>query len=359
MAQGQFTITEYPPGSVDKEGELFVWTAARQSDVNAVSGGARAAPVGTWTTEGDLRITRTDYNGSRLPSFQINGAVHKPFEWTGDWKDKWNFPGYAVKERDRFEAMCRRGNPVRVSYGRIAYWGIIRPWKIHFHGDWWIGYQFSLEVSTKEGDDVDSSRAVQVQDSPGRALDDLNILAASSAKAHAQKPGYAMKTAVVKDTSSALGKVSERLGALSNAVSSESGVLKPISDAKNMALTLRALQGDCTRVLLSLVHARSDLDMGVRTAKGVLDFEAWSRNTSSLMRLIMGRSAKAADAMDARDAPKPKGIYRPAAGESLYAISRKCFGTPNAWQEIMKANHLTTTVMTGHETLVIPDIGRV
>lgn len=358
MAQGMFRIVEYPPGAVDKEGEVFTWTAARPAN-GGEAAGARAAPVGIWTTEGDLRLTRTDYNGARLPSFQVNGAVHKPFEWQGDWKDKWNFKGYAVSERDRFEAMCRRGNPVRISYGTIAYWGIIRPWKFHYHGDWWIGYQFSLEVSTKEGDDVDTSRAVKIQEQPGQALDDLNILAAQAAKAYAQKPGFALGGSVVSDTSSALGQVSQRLNALSNAVSSESGVLKPISDAKNMALTLRALQGDCARVLLSLVHVRSDITMGVRTAKSVFDFEAWSKGTSSLMRLIMGRSASAADSMDARDRPKPRGIYRPAAGESLYAVSRKCFGTPNAWQEIMKANNLTTTVMVGNETLVIPDLGRV
>jgi hypothetical protein len=359
VAQGEFVISEYPSGAVNGEGEVFSWTAARKTDTSPTLGGARAAPVGAWTTEGDLRLTRTDYNGALLPSFQVNGAVHKPFTWQGDWKDKWNFQGYALHEMDRFAAMCRRGNPVQLRYRTLVYWGIIRPWKFHYHHDAWIGYEFSLEVSTKEGEGAAWNRSPETQEQPGQALDDLNILAGSAAKAYSNKPAYATKTTVIGDTSSSLAQVSQRLNDLSNAVSSDSGVLKPISDAKNMALTFRALQGDCTRVLLSLVHARSDLDMGVRTAKGVLDFEAWSRNTSTLMRLIMGRSAKAADSMDARDAPKSKGIYRPFAGESLYSVSRKCFGTPNAWKEIMKANHLTTTVMTGNETLMIPDLGRV
>jgi hypothetical protein len=77
------------------------------------------------------------------------------------------------------------------------------------------------------------------------------------------------------------------------------------------------------------------------------------------MRLTTHRSRKAANDMDARDIPATMGIYRPFKGEHIYSVSRKAYGTPNAWQTIFKANHLTSLTFQGSETLVIPKTGSV
>jgi hypothetical protein len=45
-------------------------------------------------------------------------------------------------------------------------------------------------------------------------------------------------------------------------------------------------------------------------------------------------------------------------GESLYAISRKFYGTPHAWRLIYDRNHLTSVTLTGDEILIIPERGR-
>lgn len=374
MAEGEFKITEYPVGSVDGDsrGESFVWTACKEGpsqgsrgsssgagrDSQGRLGGARAAPVGPWDMTGKLHTVRTDYPGARIPSEQVLYAAHEPFTWTGRWDDRYNYAGYAKAEKQRFEEMCRRGNPVKFEYQVYAYWGIITNWKFSFRRRWDIGYTFTVSVHSIDGENkLDRSPVVQQQ--PEQALDDIDILAAATAKAHSEKPAWATSTPLVSNVSQALGKVSERINAVANALSTSQGVLKPISDAKNLALQFRALQGECSNVVLQLVTARSDLDMGVRTAKAVLDFEAWSRNTKNLMRLTMGRSKAAADDMDRRDIPSTKAIYRPRKGESLYAISRKAYGTPNAWHTIMRANHLTTLVMAGTETLTIPAAGEV
>jgi hypothetical protein len=356
---GVFKIIEHPPGGLPGEGELFSWTAGKEATTEtATHGGVWAAPQGPWNQPEAMRLVRTDYTGAKSPSFQVLGPVVKSWSWTGEWKDKFNFPGYAMRERDRFRAMCRRGNHVQVKFLQESYWGIIEEWEFKFVHKARIGYTFTFNPSSRDGEE-DLGRTPDTVEQPDQAIDDLNILAASTAKAHASKPAWATSTPIISDVSKALAGVSNRLADMSSALSTTQGVLKPISDAKNLAIQLRSLQGDCSRVVLQLVAARSDIDLGIRTAKSVLDFEAWNRNTCNLMRLAAGRSRNAADAMAKRNTPAAMGIYRPFKGEHIYSVSRKAYGTPNAWQGIFRANHLTALVFQGNETLVIPANGAV
>jgi hypothetical protein len=353
MAAGEFKIVEYLPGQV--EGEVFKWSADKstQGDV-----GARCAPVAPWDMPIQQRKPRTDYPGARIPSFQVLGPVRKPFTWSGTWDDRYNFKGFAVAEQKRFEKMVERGNPIRISFKTQVFWGMVDEFTPHYIRDSKIGYTFTFDPSSRDGEG-DLNRSPESPEQPERALDDVDILAAATAQAHSQKPAWTSKGTLIGDTSNALGQVSRRMNDVAKALDTRQGVLKPIGDAKNLALQFRALQGDITGVVLKLAEARSDLNMGVRTAKSVLDFEAWIRNTSTLMRYALGRSKKAADAMDRRDIPRAKAIYKPFKGEHLYSISRKAYGTPFGTDAIMRANHLTAVVMTGTESLIIPEMGTV
>jgi hypothetical protein len=360
VGAGEFKIAEYPPGAVEGEGEIFVWTVdkSKPGGTQSVTGGARAAPVAPWEQEKEQRRVRTDYPGARLPSLQVLGSVEKPFTWNGLWDDRYNFRGYALAEQKRFGEMVDRGNPVRVSFKSQVFWGVVASVKFLYHRDSKIGYSFSLDVTSRDGGEK-RDRSPDTAEQPERALGDVDILAAATARAHANKPAWATKGTLVSDVSAALAKVSTRINDVAKALDTRTGVLKPIGDAKNLALQFRALQGDCTAVVLRLVAAKSDVSMGVRTAKAALDFDDWVKNTATLMRLTMGRSKLAADALDRRDIPAAKALYRPFKGEHLYSVSRKAYGTWTAWREIQKANHLSTLVMAGTETLVIPDRGAV
>ena len=363
-AAGEFKIVEFPRGAVEGEGETFIWIA--DSTTRDPKGGARSAPQGAWGTDKEQRAERTDYPGARLPSFQVLGSVHKPFTWSGMWQDRYNFPGYAEATRKRFDEMFDRGNPVRISLKTQVYWGIIKTRHFDYHYEGRIGYTFTFDPSSQEGQ-LKDGRTDKPIEQPERALDDIELTNAAVAKAQAERPAWAVKGTLVGDVSGALAQASVRINDIAKALDTRQGVLKPIGDAKRLAIQFRALQGDCAEVIAKLtgvrsdagvvVGVRSDTSMGVRTGLSVLAFEAWTRNTRNLMRLTMGRSMRAAYSMDRRDIPKAKAVYRPFKGEHLYSISRKAYGTPNGWQNIVRANRLTSMVMQGTESLVIPEAG--
>ena len=74
-------------------------------------------------------------------------------------------------------------------------------------------------------------------------------------------------------------------------------------------------------------------------------------------RVLLGSSLAGAADMDERQSPHAERLYRPLAGESLYAISRKFYATPHAWHLIAQRNNLTVFEMTGEELLIIPERG--
>jgi hypothetical protein len=351
---GEFKIEEYPPGAVEYEGERFVWVADKTmpGGTNSILGGARAAPIGSWDATVDQRRVRTDYPGAKLPSVQILGPVDKPFTWTGRWDDRYNFPGYATAEEKRFDAMVRRGNPVRISFKSRVFWGFIGPATFRYFREGRTEYTFTFDPSSREGQDKQQKQTKV--DAPERALDDLEILERAMAKAYADKPAWATSGTLIGDVSDALARASTRINDISTALDTRQGILKPIGDAKRLSIQFRALQGDCSNVVTKLVAVRSDVDMGARTAMAVLDFEAWTRSTRTLMRMAMGRSMNAAYAMDRRDTPTAKAMYRPFAGEHIYSIARKA---DVGWRDIARANRLTRMVMLGTESLVIPEAG--
>lgn len=355
MANGLFKIQEIPPGGAPGDGECFTWTADKKMPTEV--GGARCAPIGAWSTGGKQRTERTDYPGARLPSEQVLGPVHKPFSWRGNWCDKYNFSGFALKERDRFAGMVRRGNAVRVSYGEDVYFGIIIDWDFPLRRKWDIDYAFEVSVHSKSGEEK-YDKATEGPANPAAALDNVTTLAGGAAKEHARKPAWAVKTPIIGQASDALAQVSNRIDRISKSLDTRTGVLKPISDAKNLALQFRSLQGDCQGVVLKLVEARADIDMGARTAMDVLNFDVWTRSTMRLMRLAAHTSRKQADALDAMDHAATMTLYRPRQGESLFSVSRKAYGTPNAWRTIYEHNRLSRVIMDGTEVLVIPEKGR-
>jgi nucleoid-associated protein YgaU len=118
---------------------------------------------------------------------------------------------------------------------------------------------------------------------------------------------------------------------------------------------LRIVGGDASGVIDSLVSVRADVELGIRNAMTVLDFEAWSRGLRSQMQLLRGTTNDAAAKMEERAFAKAVGIYRPRAGESLYKISNQVYGTPFAWKVIYERNGLTNMRLDGTELLIIPE----
>jgi hypothetical protein len=366
---GIFKIMEIPPGGKPGEGEVFQWTASKTPE-DAANGGGRAAPEGSFEISSKLRFVRTDYSGAVVPSFQVLGAKREPFTWSGTFDDRFNFDGFSIREYKRAEKVLFRGNIVKISYKDEDFLALVIEFKVNRKLDWQMSYSLTVEVSGRtdnsEMDRTDKGNKIQ----PGAERDAQTVLLSRLAESHASRPATALvgspdsaqtAEALIRAGKSptagakaALAQVSADLDKFSQMLDTKTGVLSPIGDFRTMATQMKVIQAGYTRVLTCLVQARSDFDVGYRSAAAVLSFEEWSRTTRTLCRLGAHRAQNAAVGFGERDVAKSKGLYRPFKGESLYNVSRVCYGTPHKARDIQIANNLHSWTLTGDEALTIP-----
>lgn len=347
---GVFVVQEFTAaGGVfteNPDGERFEWSAS-----------ARSVPKKPWTQPGEQRVKRRDYPGARRPSFNILGPKHGAATLEGRWDDKWNTPGFAFAERQRFETMCRRGNPVRITFEQETFDAVITSWEFDYKRASLIGYRFTIDPYGRPEDDNGSPNLPAAPLSADQSFDETNTIVQALGTVHTGVPGSVMTGTTKKDIDTALDSMSANLNKLADVLDTRSGVLKPINEFKKTATMFRIVQGDASNILDTLVSARSDLNLSVLTAMSVLNFDAWSRSMRSTARLLRWKTQKASFAMDERAAPKAIGIYRPRKGESLYSVSRRFYGTPFEWRLIYDRNGLTSMRLTGTERLIIPERG--
>lgn len=343
MTAGVFTVQEIPAGG--GTGERFEWTSDR-----------RSIPKKAWEIGGRLRTVRTDYPGAENPSEQVLGPSFEPFTLEGRWDDRYNTPGFAVAEMRRFEAMCRRGNPVWIQFQGQVFFGLVTEWVFPYSMDWRIGYRFTVSNHGRP-DAISGSRSPSTVPSTSQSFDEVDLETQALLAVQKASPAHAFKTPLKTDVDELLATMSQTRDALADTLDTRTGALKPIGDFKRMATQFRIMGGQAMSVTEALVAARSDTELGIRTALTVLDFESWSRTLRSRCRLLMGSANRAARHVEERDTPAAKGFYKPHRGESLYHVSRQVYGTPYAWRLIADANNLSTFQLDGTETLLIPERG--
>lgn len=362
MANGIFIIQELPVDG--SPGERFEWTADRTPAAGS-TGGARACPIQPWPLGGKLRTVRTDYPGSRRPSEQILGANHKPFKLSGKWDDRYNRVGdfvnggYARAEMRRFEAMCHRGNPCRFQYLSIVRDGYIIDWDFPYRREWMIGYEFEVSVHDDPSAPKDLDRSPATVYNPSTQFDRFDAAVQALLDAHDAMPAPQMAGTLATDTTANLSTLTatrEQLGATLDArelIPPEN----PVDAFTRLATQFRTARSNAYDAVVALATVRADLDMAVSTAMSVLDFEDWSRSVRFMARIAIGEAYAGDIASTQRSSPDAKRLYRPTAGESLYAISRKFYGTPHGWRLIYERNNLSTWTLDGTEVLIIPERG--
>lgn len=360
MAVGTFVIQELKQlesgGFVnDDQGERFVWTADR-TPPDSVVGGARAAPLKPWPMPLKQRTERTDYPGARAPTEQILGPAWQPFTLTGKWDDRYNFAGYAIKELARFEAMVSRGNLVLIQFLSQEFHALITDFVPEYRREWDIGYSFTVSNHGRpQGFDL-SSRAPATVRTQDKAVDESAVIAKALASWHQDNaPRVATSGSSVTSVTASLKDLDAHINTIADSIDTRRGVLKPIGDFKKTASLFRIVAADATGILTNLQAVRSDTELSFLTAKGVLDWEAWSHGTRFQTRVLLGQANAAAKDMDERDAPTPVKVYRPFRGQSLYGVSRAVYGTPHGWRDIQQRNHLTGFTLDGTEELIIPE----
>lgn len=330
----------------------FEWTAAGEAP--GPNGGARAIPKGTWKMPGKQHSVRTDYPGAIVPSEQVLGPRHEPFTLTGRWDDRYNFEGYAVQEKRRFEDLCRRGKAVRITFEDEVFEGLITDWAFDRRRSWDITYSFTFSNHGRPGQAKALPVATPVASAP-LAADRVLIIAQATIAQHAEAPASAMAGSSKSSVDTVLEGMSTKLNALGEQIDAAGpSVLRPITTFKRIAAELRSIGGDAFEILDKLVAIRSDTELAVRTAMSVLDFEVWRRATCFQTRLLLGQANQGAFEMDQRAEADPIQVYRPFKGESLYAVSRRFYGTPHSWRLIANRNGLQSISLDGTEVLMIP-----
>jgi nucleoid-associated protein YgaU len=346
---GVFVIQEMRAigGRVEEnaDGARFVWSVKN-----------RNIPKRPWALPTELRKVRTDYPSARQGSAQILGTKRGPSTLEGYWDDRYVSPGYAKAEFDRFQKMVDRGNPVRVTFQELSFDCLLEHFEPKYHRAEYIEYSFTLDNYGPQNES-EQTRMPETIASADQAFDDTSFVAQAALETNRLAPVSKMAAGLKKDVDGFLTTISENLDKLAGSITTRRGVLKPIGEFSKTATMFRMVGGDASNVINRLISVRSDVEMIVRTGVSVLDFEAWSRGLRTQMRILRGQSDKAANNMEKRAAAPAVGYYRPRAGEHLYHISRKVYGTPHGWRTIYARNRLTSLRLTGEETLIIPERG--
>ncbi len=341
------------------QAERFEWTSNKNA-IDSLRGGARACPLKPWSQPGKQRLVRTDYPGAKTPSVQVMGPMHDKHVFVGRFDDRYNFAGYATQEKARFEALCRRGNLVRIQMGQEVIEGIIEGWEFTWRREWDIGYTFTVDVHDRPADFVIDDRAPSTVLSASQLFDDVDLAVQATQAAQDVAPHRFMATTAATDTAAAITDASVRRDEL-GATLDQREILpteKPSDAFVRLATQFRIVASSAFGAVTGLYEVRSDIDLGVRTAMSVLDFEEWSRSVRFTGRVLLGSALSSGDDVEERADPAAQRLYRPVEGESLYSISRRFYGTPHAWRLIAERNGLSEFELTGDEILIIPERGQ-
>jgi len=360
MAAGVFIIQELRRvggvlmASQDPDGGArFEWTSDARA-VNTANGGARAAPLQPWDIGGALQTSKTWYGGSKTPSEQVLGPRLKDQTFHGSLDDRYNYPGYALETKRRFEAMCERGNFVRVSFQQEAWEGIITEWSLQYRRAWDIPYAFTLSVHGRPEDREISDRSPPTALSTTQVFDSVDTEIQELLDLNNGMPPAQLVGSTADDTIAALSTITVDRDALAETLDGNDyrGAKRPY---QQIATKLRLIHSGASALLDLLAEVRGDTEVVALTTMNMLDFEAWSRGLRYQARVIMGQARKAAQEVEERDEPKAERMYRPRVGELLYAVSQRFYGTPHAWQLIADRNRIRYFKLLGTELLMIPE----
>lgn len=359
-----FIVEEIPKktaGNRPEAGVRFEWTAQNFS-----------MPRGPWEYGVAVRTVRTDYPGSTEPSEQVLGSNFEPFTMSGVWDDKYNggeLSGFAEDTRVAFEQMVRRGNLCRIQLAgalgttQMVVYGLITHFKAMVRDAHRCGYEFTVSPHYRDpAGDVRTNTALAPKptDSPDsyaakikQLVDDLHQRVAAAPSVYMVGNTYANVVAAV-DT------ISEHADTLTAVVSGRvlSLTTEPAAIGSNsLSRMVSALQAvrDASADLIPLADVSSDAAaLSLVVGRIIWEQEDWTRAVRADARALILLADAAARDMASLVSPDVQALYRPTAGESLYSISTRFYGTADRWRDIYTRNGLIAFTMTGLETLAIP-----
>lgn len=348
MKPAKFTIEEKTQGGVK-----FEFTAREHS-----------IPIQPWEFSGLMRTHREDYPGYERPTEQVLGPTYEDFTLSGMWDDKWmggGSTGVAMQTMRAMEALWRRGNVCHFSVTQdsesIEVLGVLKHVKFRYFHSTKVGYELTVSPHYRDNDLGSAtpkivSATASVDDSAQRIAN--KIVAARLLMALA--PVAAMKGDVFSGVNDVVDDWESRAATIQTLSQTRSFTFEP--DSPNSLLRLvQAFEGMQTAAMNVLPIVRGEsTDTLMFFADSLLEasYDAWARSMCVQARYIFLDAYEAAVELQRRVTPDALALYRPQAGESLYAISNRFYGTPSKWRDIYDRNALGYFDLTGTEMLVIP-----
>lgn len=352
MASREFTITELKRagdgGYVDTLVK-FTWTNDN-----------RAAPRGTWKFGQTQRTVREDYPGVDAPVEQVLGPNYKEQSLEGVWDDRHNYTGFALETQNKFEALVQRGSMVRLEFESISFTGILKDADYTYKRSGYIGYTFTISPHFRKSGGIGSGTTARR--TPPKAFNPTDY-AATQTKAmsgfmlsvHQDAPTTHMTGSVWSDVGELIADVQRAVATGLDTVDQRVGQAEAfITDYRRLANALNVIKGSAFDVISEVSIQRSDVVLSYDDAVASLDFDVWRTQLSAYARQMMLVAHDGAVELSKRADPTAVALYRPRAGESLYSISQRYYGTPTQWRTIADRNGLTTMVLQGNELLIIP-----
>jgi hypothetical protein len=348
MPGATFRITELQRsqnGTFVDTPRKFEWTAKE-----------RSAPRGTWSQPVELRTVREDYPGCNIPSEQVLGWNFQPFTLTGVWDDRYMGAGKALSTWQAFEKLVQSGAMVRLEFEAITIIGLIKNLKPEYKRADYISYSFEVSPHTR-------SKTVWQSPAPKGLISPV--------------PFSNQSFAIVNDMMVLMGE----LGAMSLTLDLYALVLALLNELQRLTMAISLLinqqlyEADATEIMRRIVNnfasqrlkarelvrmmnarRRAD-DLISQIATDVLTYEIWHRGLAYLGRTLVLNCFDAEKQIGGMIVPRAAKAYRPCAGESLYAISTRFYGSPYSWKLIATANGIETITLQGDEFLIIPSNG--
>jgi hypothetical protein len=350
----QFKITELRQTGANayvEGGVKFVWDRDTQS-----------SPFNSWEYAISLRTVKQHYPGvSANPTEQVLGWNYEDFDLEGKWDDRYAGAGFAEQTRIAMEGLIKRANRVRLEFEGLTITGLITKLTFTYRTKYLQKYVLHFSPHRRDTDEITSIAPPAVAN-PSTYETQAEAILARMQDIHAGAPHAIMAGTMYADVAAQLNNIASTVELVSSIVSNRVILVgpqpgtQPINSLARLAQAFTSLRNQSVAVLPLLASAPPSTTLFFSSAVGDLSLETWARGMCYQARAMVVLAWQAQQDLSARISPDALALYRPRAGESLYAISNRFYGTPGRWRDIYDRNRMSTFTLAGTESLVIPGL---
>lgn len=316
----------------------------------------RDMPRRPWSFGTEAITARSDYPGTiNSPTEQVLSVRLTDFQLNGVFKDRWNYPGFAIKSWQAFESIV--GRRAQFTYRSVFCEGVIKNIDFTYIHEAEIGYAITVSPHHREpGRRLNSSPRTVLNAS--QLLSEILKVRDELALVHDGSPRFFISGDLWREADEITQDWNATTLTLENIISQR--VVLPGTEP---SLALKRI-ADVFRLVR--VHAESMVDLLEATkpathltyagAIQTLRFDKWSKGLISGSKILVVAAERASREMLSRANPNLIALYRPKQGEHLMKIANTFYGNPLNWKRIASRNNLgSALILTGEELLIIPE----